>query len=147
MLLSIPTVVMPTDKVQQFADLTAMLHRETACIRAEMAANQSDPRHFLARLVQDAARQARQNTMEGPAPPMMSPEQLWTGAIRDDWTTTNPNRDWDLLGGADFPINIDSFDDSPPPCTCNQIRRNRYRERRRKEHAQDQHARHKGTRC
>jgi len=143
--LSVPTVIMPADEVQQFADLAAMLHRETARIRAEMANNPGDPRHFLARLVQDAARQARMNTMEGPAPPMMSPEQLWTGAIRDNWTTVNPTLDWDIPGDINFPIDVDSIDNNPPR-TRNQIRRDRYRERRREERAQDQRTRHEGTR-
>jgi len=115
--LSIPTIVMPSDEAMQFADLAAMFHRETARIRAEMAANPGDPRHLLARLVQDAARQARLNMMEGPAQPMMAPEQLWTGAIRDDWTTANPHNptlDWDLPGGVNFPIDVDLFDNNPP---------------------------------
>jgi len=133
--LSIPTVVMPANEVQQFADLAAMLHQETTCVHAEMAANPGDPHHFLARLMQNAARQARQNMMEGPAPPMMSLEQLWTGAICDDWTTTNPTLDWDQPGGVDFPIDVDLFDHSPPPRTCNQIQHDRYRERWREERA------------
>ena len=114
---SVPTIAMPANEVQQFADPAAMMHQEVACVRAEMAANPNDPHHFLARPVQDAARQARQNTMEGPAPPMMLPEQLWTGTIRDDWTTANPHNptlDWDLSGRVNFPIDIDSLDNNPP---------------------------------
>ena len=148
MLLSIPTVTMPADEVQQFADLAAVLHHKTAHVRAEMGANPSDPHHFLVRLVQDAARQVRQNTMEGPVPPMIPPEQLWTGTIRNDWTTANPHNptlDWDLPGGVNFPIDVNMFDNNPPPRTRNQIRRDRYRERRREERTQDQCMRHEGT--
>jgi len=145
----IPTATMTADEAQQFADLNVMIRQETARIHAEMAANPNDPRHFLARLMRDADRQARQNAMEAPAPPMMTPEQLWNGAVRDDWTTANPHNptlDWDLPGGVNFPIDVDLADNNPPPRTRNQIRRDRYKERRRAERAQDQRARHEGTR-
>jgi len=55
---------------------------------------------------------------------MMSPEQLWTGAICDDWTTVNPHNptlDWDLPGGVNFPIDVNLADNNPPPRSRNQI--------------------------
>jgi len=130
---SIPTITMAADEAQQFTDLAAMIRQKTARIHAEMAANPSDPCHFLARLMRDSARQARQNAMEAPAPPpMMSPEQLWTGTVRDDWTTVNPHNptlNWDLPGGVNFPIDVDSADNNPPPPrTRNEIQCDRYKE-------------------
>jgi len=79
----------------------------------------------------------------------MLPEQLWTGTVRDDWTTVNPHNptlNWDLPGGVNFPIDVNSADNNPPPRTRNQIRRDRYKERWRAERAQDQRARQEGTR-
>jgi len=77
----------------------------------------------------------------------MTPEQLWNGAVRNNWTTNpHPTPHQDLPGSINSPINVDSPDNNPPPQTRNQIRRDRYKERRRAEHAKEQRARYEGTR-
>ena len=77
----------------------------------------------------------------------MTPDQLWNGAVCNNWTTNpHPTPNQDLPGGVNFPIDVDSPDNNPPPRTRNQIRHDRYKERQHAERAKEQRARYEGTR-